>query len=190
MQRLKAISQPGELQGDFIARLTQIAHEQRDIAVEKLRKKHAPRVAKLQERIRKAEARVETQKEQYSNAKLRTVMSFGTTLVGALMGRKAMSVTNASRASTAMNRASRAGQEKADVERAEATVDALEQEMVELEERFQEAVEDLKLKYNPDELETTETLVRPRKSDISIQPLIIAWTPWIVDRDGIAEKAF
>ena len=42
----------------------------------------------------------------------------------------------------------------------------------------------------PDDLELTETIVRPRKSDISIKPLMVAWTPWTVDRDGIAEKAF
>lgn len=187
---LKTQSEPDELKGDFISRLNQIAREQRDVAVEKLRSRHAPKVARLQDRIRKAQARVETQKGQLKRATLQTAMSFGTTLIGALMGRKALSTTTAGRASTTMNRAARSRQEKADVTRAQADVEALQEELDRLESDFLDAADELKAKYNPDTLELTERIIRPRKTDIAIKDMALAWAPWVVDEDGIAERAF
>lgn len=47
---LKATSQSGESLGDVKVRLTQIAHEQRDIKIEKLRNTYGPKLARLKKR--------------------------------------------------------------------------------------------------------------------------------------------
>ena len=52
-------SRPMESERDFRIRLQQVAHERRDVMVEHLRKKYAPKIATLQERIRRAELAVE-----------------------------------------------------------------------------------------------------------------------------------
>jgi hypothetical protein len=51
----RALSRPGQPEGEFRAQLRQLRHEKRDLALEKLRKRYAPKVARLQERIRSAE---------------------------------------------------------------------------------------------------------------------------------------
>ena len=58
---LKLVSQPGEDERDFRIRAGQVAREKRDELVEALRKKYAPKIATLQERLRKAQAAVEKQ---------------------------------------------------------------------------------------------------------------------------------
>ena len=50
------VSQPGETEGQFRVRLQQAARESRDEAVERLRQQYAPKIATLQERLRRAQA--------------------------------------------------------------------------------------------------------------------------------------
>ena len=78
----------GEDQAAFRTRLTQALREKRDKEIEKLRKRYAPKLARLQKRIQKAEERVEREKGQYNERKYQTAISFGATLLGALLGRR------------------------------------------------------------------------------------------------------
>ena len=52
---LSIASNPGESERDFRVRLQQLAREHRDNAVEKLRQRYAPKIAKLEERKRRTE---------------------------------------------------------------------------------------------------------------------------------------
>jgi len=85
---LKEFSRVGESERDFRVRLQQKAREQRDGAVDKLRQKYAPKISTLQEQMRRARAVVEREKEQASQQKIQTAMSFGATLLGGFLGRK------------------------------------------------------------------------------------------------------
>jgi hypothetical protein len=69
---LKAVSQPGEDERDFRIRLGQVARKTGDEMVETLRKKYAPRIATLQERLRRAQAAAEKQQEQARQTKMQT----------------------------------------------------------------------------------------------------------------------
>jgi hypothetical protein len=95
---LKEFSNVGESDRDFRIRLQQQAREQRDEATDKLRQKYAPKIATLQEQMRRAQAAVEREKEQAKQQKIQTALSFGTTLLGGFMGRKAVSAGSLSRA--------------------------------------------------------------------------------------------
>jgi len=187
---LKAISKPGETEGDFRVRLKQQAREKRDLAIEKLRKRYSTKLASLRERVRKAQVKIEKEKEQYSQSKLQTAVSVGTTLLGALFGRKAVSVGNVSRAGTAIGRAGRTAKEKGDIAVAQQNAAALKQRLMDLESQFEEDVADIRNSIDPDTLELEELAVRPRKSDITISAMGLAWTPWKVDSSGIAEPLF
>lgn len=186
---LKLTSHPDETEGDFRVRVAQAAREQRDIQMEKLRARYAPKVVSAQERIRKAEARVEQQKTKLSQRTLQTLVSIGSTLAGALLGRK-MSMTTLSKAGTAINRAGSTASAKGDINRAEETLESLQESLVNLEQDFEAALEEMKRSYEPENLELKETLIRPRKSDITVSRIALAWTPWQVDVDGIAEPLF
>jgi hypothetical protein len=124
---LKLSSQPNESEGDFKARVAQAMRERRDIEVEKIRKKYAPKLQTLQDQIRRAEDKLAKQKSQVTSQTMNTVLSIGATLLGAFMGRKVMSATNVSRAASTVRSASRIGSEKQDVADATESLEVLQQ---------------------------------------------------------------
>ncbi|MDJ0521302.1 MAG: ATP-binding protein [Planctomycetota bacterium] len=187
---LKLYSEPEEIEGDFVARVAQAAREKRDLEVEKLRNRYTPKLDRVQERIRKAEQKIGREKDQYKQAKQSSWISVGTTVLGALFGRKVGSIGTASRAGTAARGMGRASKEKQDVERAKADLDARHQDLAELEEEFREKTDALKDKYDPANFEIEAVPLRPRKADIAIEPVVLAWTPWTIDESGMATPAF
>ncbi len=187
---LKLWSVQDEIEGDFVARVAQAAREKRDLHVEKLRNRFAPKLARLQERIRKAEQKIERESDQYSQAKRSSWISFGTTILGALFGRKVGSIGTASRAGTAARSAGRASKEKQDIERAKADAETRRAELTELEAQFKEETEALKAKFDPSQFEVEAVPLHPRKADIAVEPILLAWTPWTIDEAGVATPAF
>lgn len=85
---LKTLSKPNESERDFRIRLQEASREERDQLVERLRQKYAPKIAALEERIRRAEQAVAREEEQAKQQKLQTAISFGTALLGAFLGKK------------------------------------------------------------------------------------------------------
>jgi len=181
---LKESSRAGENEGEFRIRITQVMKEQRDLKMEKLRAKYAPKIAALQEQIRKAEQRVEKEKQQASTQSVNTAMQFGASLVGALFGRKLASATNIGRAATSVRSAGRALSERQDVARAEENVESLQQRLHELDAEFAAEAAKIQGESVADEDLFQEVQVRPKKADISVTHMALAWTPWIVSTDG------
>jgi hypothetical protein len=187
---LKMKSKAGEAEGDFRVRLKQAVSEQRDLEVEKLRKKYAPKLKTLEERIRKAEQAVQVQKNQVTQQTWSTVASIGSTVLGALFGRKLASATSVNRAATSMRSAGKIAQERSDVARAEETVETLQEQLVALEEEFIRETEQLRAQFTEDTLELKESPIKPRKSDLTVEQVALVWTPWILDAVGMAQPAF
>ncbi len=103
---LDVASNPGETERDFRVRMQQIARERRDDAVEKLRRKYAPKFEQLEERKRRAQQIVERQMDQAQGQKYQTAISFGATLLGSLLGRKKAGLGTLGRATTTARRQS------------------------------------------------------------------------------------
>lgn len=187
---LGLVSQPGEEERDFRVRLQQTAREQRDDAVEQLRRKYAPKIATMQERLRKAEQRVEKEKAQASQAGLQTVFSIGATLLGAFTGRKIISSSTVSKVSSAARKAGQAMEQSKDVGQAAETVEAIQQQLAELEAQFNEETAALEAKLDP-QTETFETVaIKPKKTDISVQLVALAWAPCWQDNQGQVTPAW
>ncbi len=184
----KLVSEPGEGEGDFKVRVAQAVREQRDIDIEKVKASFEPKLARLEERYRKAEHKLATEKAQVGSQTVSTMVSFGATVLGALLGRRAVSTGTVTRAGSAIRGAGRISKEKRDVAVAEETLENLEQQMKELEAEFEEAVKELKTEIRPETLEVETVSIRPRKSDISITRVALAWTPWSRTPDGLWES--
>jgi hypothetical protein len=188
--RHKLVSRPDESERDFRIRLQQVAHEARDAAAGKLRAKYAPKIASLQDRIRVAQQAVEREKEQAKQQKMQTAISFGATLLGAFVGRKAVSTSTVGRATTAVRGASRAAKEQQDIERAGDTVEALQKRLADLEAEFKRELEALDDASNA-QTEILDTLsLKPKKSNISVQLLALAWVPHWRDAQGTLTPAW
>lgn len=187
---LAQLSEPRESQTDFRIRLRQTMVEQRDLQVEKLRKAYAPKLASLQDQIRRAKERVDREQSQYKQQQFQTAISFGASILGALFGRKLASVTNVGRATTAIRSAGRTAQERGDIGRAEENVETLEQKLADLESQFKAETDKLQSTPGADQVHLEEMHLRPRKSDIAVDKVALVWTPWRIDAHGIAEPAY
>jgi len=178
---LETTSRAGESERDFRVRLQQLAHESRDAETEKLRKKYAPKLAALEERIRRAQQTVDREAEQAKQQKLQTAISFGATILSAFLGRKAVSGTSMGKATTTVRGLSRSMKESQDVDRASENVEALTQQLAGLETEFKKEADALAGRWNP-QVEILETVtVRPKKSDITIPLVGLSWAPFWMD---------
>jgi hypothetical protein len=132
---------------------------------------------------------VEVQKEQLRNAEVGTAVSFGSTLLGALFGRRSIS-GSVGRAGAAARSVSRAASEKSDVGRAEATVAALRQQRDGVSAEFETEVAGLAGEYSREAMTIESVEVAPRKADIAVDRVALAWTPYRVGADGVEVRAF
>jgi hypothetical protein len=175
---LKISSNPGESERDFRVRLQQASRESRDAAKEELRQRYAPKLATLQERRRRAEQAVAREQEQASASKWNTAISVGTTILGAFLGRKAVSAGTIGKATTAARGASRTYKESQDVARAGETVQAIDQQMADLQAQFDADVNAAQAACDPGTLPLETVSLKPKKTDINVSAFVLAWTPW------------
>lgn len=170
-------SRGGETEREFRVRLQQLARERRDATADKLRQKYAPRLAALQERIRRAEAAQAREAGQAQKARMDTLVSLGSTLLGAFLGRRAVSASTLGRAATTARGMGWAVEQAADVGRAEETVAALRQQAADLEATFQSEVDVVAVSLNPavEKFETVELL--PKRTNVKVQLVALVWLP-------------
>jgi len=183
---LKLTSNPGESEGDFRARLAQALREHRDREVTKLREKHAAKLKSLDERLRRAADRVEREKSQYSQRKLDTAISIGTSVLGAIFGGRSAATT---RAGSAARSAGRVFSEHGDVARAGESLETLTAERNALLAAIEQEAATLATGLDPASIALEKIRISPRKSDIAIGRVAIAWEPWRAGTDGFPRPA-
>ncbi len=187
---LKAVSQPGETEGEFRARLQQLGNERRDKAVEKLRAKYAGKTRTLEDRLMRARQAVEREGQQASKRKLDTAISVGSAILGAVLGRR-ISRTSASKIGTAAKGYGGIRKEAGDVARAEERVAALEAELAALSEDFEAQVNELDAAYDAQADELKEQTVRAKSTDIDVRFIGVGFVPyWRDSATGILTPAF
>ena len=187
---LEIVSNPGESERDFRVRLQQMAREKRDEAVDKLRRKYAPKFEQLEDRKRRAEQSVEREREQAKGQKLQTAISFGATLLSSFMGRKRASMSTLGRATTAVRGAGRSWKEAQDVDRAEDNVAAMDQKLADLDAEFKSETATLERAFDS-QTEGLETVsLKPTKANIAVKLLTLAWAPYWHDSQGGIKPAW
>jgi hypothetical protein len=185
---LDIASNPGESERDFRVRLQQLAREQRDQAVEKLRQKYAARFAQLEERKRRAEQAVAREAEEAKEQKYQTAISFGATLLSSFMGRKRGGMLG--RATTTTRGVSRTMRQSDDVERAEENVAAVSQSLADLEAQFKAEAETIERSLDPTTEQLDTVSLKPTKANINVKLLTLVWAPYWQDAQGEARPAW
>jgi hypothetical protein len=181
---IKLASAPGEDEAQFRMRLAQSLREKRDEAVEALRRKVAPKLATLQDRVARAEDKVQREQAQLSQQKMNTAVSVGAGILGALFGRKAVSVGTIGRASSAARSASRISRESQDVARADESLEVVRQRLADLQAESEAEIAALAASFEGEAVALRKVSVTPRKSDIAVGQLALVWVPWRKDADG------
>ncbi len=186
----KLTSDPGESEGDFRVRLQQEASEQRDQAVAKLRKRYASKTTTLENRLLRAEQALQREQQQSTSKTFDTAVSFGTAILGALLGRKKISATTANKMGTAIRKAGTARKEAGDVERAEQTVEKVRSDLAELNAQLEAELAALDTAYDAQADELTETPIRPKTTDIHVSLIGLGWFPYRDTGDGRLQPAW
>ena len=170
-------SAPGEDERAFRIRVQMASREARDASKVKLQQKYAPKVAALQEKVRRATMTVAKEQEQASDQKVQSVVSIGSSVLGALLGRKVLSSTNVGRASTVARGLGRAQKEAEDVKRAEANVQAYQGQLTELEAELQAEIAALEATGDASTDPLDALAVTPKKSQITVGQVALLWVP-------------
>ncbi|MEO0629274.1 MAG: ATP-binding protein [Planctomycetota bacterium] len=170
----KTYSELGEDRDHFLGRATRVLSEELAQDIEKLEDRQRSKLDAIDERIRKAEQRVEVERDQWRAAGADSAVSFGAAILNKLFGGR-------KKISTSVRKAGRAMQQRSDIARAEENVEALVNQRREMQEEFSQELDELRsTKIAP---EITEITVRPRKSDLVPQPLTIVWLPYAWTRE-------
>jgi hypothetical protein len=182
-------SLPGESERDFRVRLQTTTREQRDQELARLRQKYAAKLQTLDDKIRRAEQAVERESDQATQQTLQAGLSIGATVLGALFSRKKLSTATLGRATTAARGVGRTMKEQGDIQRAKETLDVARQQKADLEAQIRTELDTMSSAFDPQ----TETLVplpvRPKRTDVTIQVVGLAWVPYVQDAHGVRTRA-
>ncbi|MDD2426916.1 MAG: hypothetical protein PHR78_00325 [Eubacteriales bacterium] len=176
-KELKMFSEPGETERDFAARVQLAAREERDAALDKLKDQFEIKQKTLEGKIIRAEERVDRETEQSKDAKRQTAISFGSAVLGALLGKSLVSQSSVGRAGTAAKSASRSKRQAEDIVRAEQALERLVAEKTELDAETEQALSDLAAVYDTASENVETVQIKPLKRDITVKAFALLWVP-------------
>jgi len=167
-------SKPGEKEREFRLRLQQVAREQRDTAVEALRQRYAPKVKVLEDRIFRAQQALEKEKQQSSSQKLAGILDVGMKVLGSVLGggRRSSSVGAIVSGAKTIGRAYKEGQ---DVDRAEDSVERLQEQLKDLQAEIEQQVAQIQAGPDPMTEELEIIRIMPKKTNISVKLVSLVW---------------
>jgi hypothetical protein len=168
-------SDPGESRAAFVVRVSDRLKELKDEAITELEGKYRLKQRRIEEKIERALQKVAKERADVTARSTDTLLSFGTAVLGSLFGRKALSVSTLSRASTGFKNAGRLAREKEEVKRAEEMVLKLQGDIDSLTAEIEEETALLAERYEAGNYPIESFVLVPRRSDIFDLDLYILW---------------
>ena len=172
---LKLTSRAGESERDFRIRAQDAQRQARDAEVEDVRRRFAEKRARLEEKLRRAGQGVSREQEQASAAKVQTAVSMGATVLGALFGRKTLSMSTLGRATTAARGVGRASKEQDDVKRAEENVEVARKALEELDAVIEEETKAIAARYDAAASAIDTLSIAPKRGQVLVQSVALGW---------------
>jgi hypothetical protein len=160
-----------ESKKDFLIKVAQVARERRDLEIDKLEKKYEKKLDKLNSKISKLTSSLSADKAEYDARKREEILGIGETIIGVFMGRRTSGATTASRRRRMTTRA------KYDIEDTKKQIEELKKEFNELEEELREQVDEITEQWSSAEDNIQEYQITPRRADIEVDEIRIAWVP-------------
>ncbi|NLZ67174.1 MAG: hypothetical protein GX910_05980, partial [Clostridiaceae bacterium] len=174
---LGLFADPDESESEFKARVTMAAREKRDADIDAIRDKYEKKKRTIDDRVARAEERVERTKDQESDAKRQSALSIGSAILGGLLGRKFLGQSTIYRGTTAAKTVSRARKSTGNVVRAEESFERVQQQLAILEKDMNEDLNAVSAAYD-NALNGIDTLeLRPLKRDVVLDAYMLVWVP-------------
>ena len=164
------IGQPFANEADLRVRVEMAGREQRDEAVRRLREKYAARLKTAENKVSTARQALAREQSQARSAQMQTAISVGSSILGALLGKR----TNLlSRAGTTARGANRAMKESSDVNTARERLTLAEEDAARLESELAEQLANL----TPPPPPATETIrLKLDPASLNIESSGILWS--------------
>lgn len=183
----KQYSRSSESERDFRIRLHQLCLEARDRQVDDLKRRYASKLQILQDRVRNAEHKLEVEQAQAKQAEIDSAITFGTSIIGAMLGRKRLTKTALDRASRVARGAGKVAQGRSDVERASETLDTMRGRLEELEAEFQSELTKIAACFTGEAVLETVSIAA-KKTNISLKLVALVWAPYSMSEDSAAKE--
>jgi hypothetical protein len=183
---LGVFQKPGENDRDFLIRLQQAARERRDAEVDKLQEKHSKSLDALRDKVQRLEMDLSGDQAEYEARKREEMVKAGETVLSFFVGRRPM--RSISSMATKRRMTTKAGM---DMEQTKSKVGELQKEMADLDGQLKQAVDEITQKWDEAQKSLTGQEVKPRRTDISIDLVALAWSPfWVLtySDEGVSKK--
>lgn len=162
----KLESTPYESEADFKVRLSDLLNDQKEQAIEVLKERYDKKQNVFDDRMMRAEQRLEKEESDTSGS----VLTIGMNVLGALFGG-----TTSTKINRAIRSARQVSKEKGDVKRAEARIDKIKDDIEELEEVLEDKIDAFADKYDIDNIDVEEFAIKLRRTDIEVGSIAVVW---------------
>ena len=108
---------------------------------------------------------------------IETVVSFGSALLGAFLGKKVLSTTNANKSMRGIRNVGQLAKERQDVQRVEEEMAAVNSELEALSAELQAKIGEQSANWDPQGVQVENIGISPRKSDIFNVRVYLLWEP-------------
>ncbi|MAC83707.1 MAG: hypothetical protein CL624_06195 [Arcobacter sp.] len=173
--KLKITSKQDESINDFRARVQDRLNENIDEAVEKLQIKFEKANTSLEKKLDKLYIKLEKEKNQAASKTTNTLISIGTSILGAFFGNNVLSKTNMGKVARGAKGASDILKERSDVKFVEEDILNINQEAQELKEKLEIQIEEINEEFSISNYEIEEFSLNLRRKDIYNTKIEILW---------------
>ncbi|MBV5327834.1 MAG: DUF87 domain-containing protein [Chlorobium sp.] len=170
---LDLFRRPEESERDFSIRLQQAAREKRDLEVDQLEKKFAPRLRQLEEKIAREERELAKDEADHESRKAQELIGIGETVLGFFLGRK-----SSRGISSAVSRRRMTATAKTDVEESREVIEDLRSEIATLEAEMKEMADTIRVKWEHPEAGLVTEELAPKRNDVAVHFATLGWLPF------------
>lgn len=171
---LKLVSKQNESLSDFKIRLQDRLNEKIDLEVEKLKAKFEKENDSIENKLSKLYERLEREQQQATSTTTDTLISIGTSILGAFFG-KSSTATTLGKVATGARGATKILKEKGDVKQVENEINQLENEKNSLQTLLENEIEKINSSNLSSNFPIEELFIKPKRSDIYNVKLELLW---------------
>ncbi|MCT7589220.1 ATP-binding protein [Aliarcobacter butzleri] len=172
---LKITSKQTESLNDFKIRLQDRLNEKIDLEVEKLKIKFVKENDSIEIKLSKLYEKLQKEELQATSTTTDTIISIGTSLLGAFFGNSVINKTNIGKVATGAKGASKILKERNDVKQVENEILELQQQKEALKTLLENEIEKINLANQSSNFPIEEIFIKPKRSDIYNTKLALLW---------------
>lgn len=172
---LKITSKQTESLNDFKIRLQDRLNEKIDLEIEKLKVKFVKENDSIETKLSKLYEKLQKEEIQATSTTTDTIISIGTSLLGAFFGNSVINKTNIGKVATSAKGASKILKERNDVKQVENEILELQQQKEALKTLLENEIGKINLANQSSNFPIEEIFIKPKRSDIYNTKLALLW---------------